>query len=128
MALKLSFLRSWFKIWFSWLSSGSRQTPVRKRPMRRFAMLGGHVEWLESRSMLSVTVTSDTSDLQANATQIVIAGSGFDPIVDNNTVTFNDNATGTVVEATATSLTVEFDALPETAGSLTATVTSTGGA
>ena len=42
--------------------------------------------------MLAVTVTSDTSNLYANAAYITINGSGFDPIVANNSVTFDDGA------------------------------------
>jgi len=75
--------------------------------------------------MLSgVTVTSDTSNLMANAAAITIQGTGFDPIVGNNSVAFNDGAVGVVTAATATSLTVEFSTEPAAAGNLTAVVTS----
>ena len=77
--------------------------------------------------MLSgVTVTADTSNLLADAAAISISGSGFDPIVANNSVVFNDGAVGTVTAATSTSLTVEFSTDPTTAGNLTAVVTSNG--
>ena len=77
--------------------------------------------------MLSgVTVTADTSNLLADAAAISISGTGFDPIVANNSVVFNDGAVGTVTAATATSLTVEFSTDPTTAGNLTAVVTSNG--
>ncbi len=83
------------------------------------------LECLEDRTLLSgVIVTSNTANLAANATTIVIAGTGFDPIVANNSVAFNDNAVGTVTAATATSLTVEFATDPTTAANLTAIVTS----
>jgi len=42
---------------------------------------------LEARAMLSgVTVTSSTSSLSVTAPEIVITGTGFDPIVSNNSV------------------------------------------
>ena len=77
---------------------------------------------------LTPTVTASTANLAANATTITIAGTGFDAVTPgNNTVTFNDGATGTVTAATATSLTVSFAAKPAQAGSLTAVVTNTAG-
>ena len=65
-------------------------------------------------------VTASTADLAANATQITINGVGFDATAANNTVAFNDGAAGTVITATATSLTVNLSSRPATAGSLTA--------
>ena len=69
-------------------------------------------------------VTSSSASLAANATTLTIAGSGFDPTPSNDTVTFNDGASGTVTAATPTSLTVTFSADPTTAGNLTAIVTT----
>ena len=43
----------------------------------------------------------------ANDSSIVINGIGFDTTAANNTVTFNNGATGTVSSATATALTVD---------------------
>ena len=57
---------------------------------------------------------------------MTISGSGFDPTPGNNSVTFNDGASGTVTAATATSLTVTFTQNPTAAGSLTAIVTTGG--
>ena len=80
---------------------------------------------LETRAMLSVvTVTSSTTSLSVTSPEIVITGTGFDPIVSNNTVAFNNGAAGIVTAATSTSLTVEFTTAPDEAGSLTAVVTS----
>jgi predicted enzyme related to lactoylglutathione lyase len=69
-------------------------------------------------------VTMSTANLAANATQIVIAGFGFDPTAANNSVVFNDSAVGSVTTASATSLTVTFSTKPTSAGSLTAVVTT----
>ena len=44
-------------------------------------------------------VTASTASLPANASQITINGSGFDPTAANNKVTFNDGAAGTVTTA-----------------------------
>src|SRR2546423_14333496 len=96
--------------------------PARVRSRRRLA-----VECLEDRTLLSVTVTPDTSNLLADATGIVINGSGFDPIVANNSVVFDDGAVGIVTAATATSLVVEFTTGPAAAGNLSAVVTSHAG-
>jgi len=69
-------------------------------------------------------VTKNTTYLGSNATTITINGFGFDPSAGNNTVTFNDNAVGTVTTASATSLTVTFSTEPASLGSLTAVVTT----
>jgi hypothetical protein len=82
------------------------------------------LEALEDRTLLSVSVTLATTSLSASATEVVINGSGFDPIVSNNSVTFNKSAVGIVTAATATSLTVTFTTEPSSAGNLTAIVTS----
>ena len=77
--------------------------------------------------MLSgVQVTPDTSDFWANEPTIVIYGEGFDPIVANNSIVFNDGAAGFVTAATANSLTVSLATDPPSAGVLTAAVTSNG--
>ncbi|MDX1929109.1 MAG: IPT/TIG domain-containing protein, partial [Pirellulaceae bacterium] len=69
-------------------------------------------------------VTSSTANLAANANGITIYGSGFSTTAANNTVAFNNGATGNVTAATATSLTVTFVDRPTTAGPLTVQVTS----
>ncbi len=70
-------------------------------------------------------VTSSTASLAANATTVTINGFGFDSATpSNNTVTFNDSATGTVTSATSTTLTVTFGTKPASVGSLTAVVTT----
>jgi hypothetical protein len=88
------------------------------------------LEYLEGRAMLSVTVTPNTSDLAADATAIVIAGSGFDPIVANDSVAFTDGngtVTGTITAATPTSLTVAVSPTSQVvAGDLAAVVTADG--
>ena len=74
------------------------------------------------------TVTLATTSLPINSTTVTIAGTGFDSSTPaNNTVVFNNSATGTVTAATATSLTVTFGSQPAAVGSLTAVVTSFGG-
>ena len=73
------------------------------------------------------TVTSSASNLALNAATLIIAGSGFDTIAANNTVTLNNGATGTVTAATSTQLTVTFTSPPTSTGSLTAVVASFGG-
>ena len=71
-------------------------------------------------------VTANTTNLSTNASSIVITGTGFDPQAGNNSVVFNDGATGTVTTATATSLTVTFSTHPTSAGTLTAIVATDG--
>jgi hypothetical protein len=69
-------------------------------------------------------MTLNTASQSVTAATITIGGSGFDTTPGNNTVVFNDGAVGTVIGATATSLTVAFSTDPTTAGSLTAAVTT----
>src|SRR5262249_7769959 len=71
-------------------------------------------------------VTSSTANLAANASTLTINGFGFDTTAGNNSVAFNDSATGNVTAATATSLTVTFFAAPKPASHLTAMVTTDG--
>jgi uncharacterized protein YkvS len=71
-------------------------------------------------------VTTSSASLAANAATLAITGSGFDPTPGQNTVAFNDGATGIVTAATATSLLVTFTHQPTTAGNLTAVVTTNG--
>src|SRR5208282_2951820 len=87
-------------------------------------------EYLEGRALLSVSVTSTPgTDYAANTPAILITGSGFSPIVHNDSVTLNSVNGGTVgctvTAATATALIVDLTAVP-TAGPLTAVVTSNG--
>ncbi len=70
--------------------------------------------------------TASTAHLALNATQITIAGVAFDPVAANDTVTFNDGATGTVTAATFNSLTVKFSKAPTNLGSLTVIVKADG--
>src|SRR5207248_861055 len=69
-------------------------------------------------------VTGSVSPIAANGTTVVINGFGFDTDVLNTTVAFNNGAAGDVTAATANSLTVTFSTKPDTAGSLTAIVTT----
>src|SRR5207244_4109998 len=69
-------------------------------------------------------VTSNITNLAANATTLTISGFGIDTTAGNNTVAFNDGAVGTVTAATATSLTVTFSTKPTGVGNLTAVVTT----
>ncbi|OWK43391.1 FG-GAP repeat domain-containing protein [Fimbriiglobus ruber] len=71
-------------------------------------------------------VTTSAADLAANAATLMISGFGFDPTVANDSVAFDDGASGTVTAATPTSLTVTFSTLPTTASGLTAVVTIDG--
>lgn len=68
--------------------------------------------------------TGSIVDLALTESSIVIEGFGFSPTAANNTVVFNNGATGTVTAATATSLTVTFGTKPVATGSLTAVINS----
>ncbi|MFO1065422.1 MAG: hypothetical protein U0892_16270 [Pirellulales bacterium] len=68
-------------------------------------------------------ITSSSTGLSANASQILIAGYGF-TTAGNNTVVFNNAAVGTVSAATANQLTVDFSTKPTNAGSLNVVVTT----
>ena len=70
------------------------------------------------------SVTSNTSNLAATATTLIITGSGFDTTAANNTVILS-SGTGTVISATATQLTITLNT-PPSVGNLTAVVTSNG--
>ena len=61
-------------------------------------------------------VTSSVAGLAANASTLSITGSGFDPTIGNDNITFNDGAVGTVTAATPTSLTVALGTDPTSAG------------
>jgi hypothetical protein len=71
-------------------------------------------------------VTVATTSITAVDSTITITGAGFSTVAANNTVTFNNGAVGTVTTATATSLLVTFSTKPQTAGILTAVVTTSG--
>ena len=108
----------------SWFISGRdsrKQNEYRRMRAKRISPF----ESLEDRELLAVVVTLDTTNIQPDVPAIVIQGSGFDPIVSNVIVTFNDGAVGTVIAATETELTVEFATPPTAAGILTAIVTTT---
>ncbi len=102
----------------------TRRHKSRNRMVEVSASTMHSLEVLEDRTLLSVSVTPATTSLSASATEVVINGTGFDPIVSNNTVTFNKGAVGVVTAATATSLTVTFTTEPSSAGNLTAVVTA----
>lgn len=105
----------------SWLRM-SRDTHNQREYRRIRAKRLSPFESLEDRAMMTVVVTPATTSILPDVTAIVIQGSGFDPIVSNDTVTFNDGAIGTVTAATDTQLTVEFATPPSAAGPLTAIV------
>jgi hypothetical protein len=69
-----------------------------------------------------IVVTPNSDYLAINAPTLVIAGSGFSATANQNTVTFNLGAVGTVTSATTTELTVTFSTQPTADGSLTAVV------
>ena len=70
-------------------------------------------------------VTPSSAGLAADATNITIAGLGFDSNIANDSVTFDNGVTGSVIGATSTSLTVSVSGLDSvTAGTaLNANVT-----
>ena len=72
-----------------------------------------------------VVVTANTANVAINASNITIAGIGFDPNSANDTVSFNLSAVGSVTSATATSLVVTFSTDPTAYGNLTAIVSTT---
>src|SRR5882672_4527018 len=72
----------WLKTWLHSTFTSHRPARVQRRRLQW--------ECLEDRTLLTVSVTLDTSNLLANAPTMVIMGSGFDPIVANNSVVFND--------------------------------------
>jgi hypothetical protein len=76
-------------------------------------------------TIVAPTVTLNTANLASNATTLTIAGTGFNTIAANNTVTLS-SGTGTVTNATATQLTITFTSLPSASGSLTAIINSFG--
>ena len=69
-----------------------------------------------------IVVTPNSDSRAINAPTLVIAGSGFSATANQNTVTFNLGAAGTVTSATTTQLTITFSTQPTTTGSLTAVV------
>ena len=74
------------------------------------------------------TVTASTATLAYGAGTMTITGTGFvagKPVAHQ--VTFNNGVMGTVIEATATTLTVQFSTQPPLNRALTAIVTSVGG-
>jgi len=76
-------------------------------------------------TIVAPTVTLNTANLASNATTLTIAGTGFNTIAANNTVTLS-SGTGTVTNATANQLTITFTTLPSASGSLTAIINSFG--
>ncbi len=70
-------------------------------------------------------VTSNTATLAANAPSLTIKGVGFSSTAGNDTVKFNNGATGKVTSATSTALTVT-SLTGLVSGSLTVIVTSNG--
>src|SRR5690606_16138466 len=73
-------------------------------------------------TVIPAVTPSPSNLITANASTITINGYGFDPTPGNNTVTFDNGATGNVTAASATSLTVTFVNKPTEAGQLNASV------
>ena len=69
-----------------------------------------------------IVVTPNSDYMAINAPTLVIAGTGFSATANQNTVTFNLGAVGTVTSATTTELTITFSTQPTADGSLTAVV------
>jgi len=69
-----------------------------------------------------IVVTQNSDSRAINAPTLVIAGTGFSATANENTVTFNLGAVGTVTAATTTQLTITFSTQPTSTGSLTAVV------
>ena len=115
-----NWIRSWLQMFRPARAKNKHGRGVGRRSLR--------VESLEGRALLSVTVTSSSANLLANASAIVISGTNFDPIVANDSVTFtngNGTVTGTVTAASATSLTVAIDPTSQlVGGNLDAQVTA----
>jgi Ca2+-binding RTX toxin-like protein len=78
-------------------------------------------------ALAAPTIAPTTSDRAINASTVTITGTGFDLTPANNTVNFNLGATGTVVAATPTELTVALTTPPTATGELDASVTTVGG-
>ncbi len=108
-------VRSWF--------GADRETHRRAERKRTRVARRLPFESLEERALLTVVVDPTTTSVFQDVPAIVIHGSGFDPIVANNTVDFNDGV-GTVISATDSELTVEFTTPPSEAGILTAVVST----
>ncbi|MCU1441719.1 MAG: hypothetical protein JWP85_2716, partial [Rhodoglobus sp.] len=77
-------------------------------------------------TVISLSITSSTTNLVQSAATLDIAGTGFSTTPANNTVTFNNGAVGTVTSATSTLLTVTFSTKATSLGALNATVTVVG--
>jgi hypothetical protein len=78
---------------------------------------------------VSPTLTASTSNVAINAPTLTLTGTGFDPTVANDSVTFTTlGAAGTVssVNGAGTQMTVTFTTPPTGIGLLKATVTSDG--
>ncbi len=108
----------------SWLM-GNNQARDERHRRRRMRANRRTFEPLEERDLFAITVDVNTANINPDVAAIIITGSGFDPIVTNNTVTFNNSAAGTVTSATPTQLSVQFTTPPDDAGSLTAVVATT---
>lgn len=120
--MKKSLIWSRFRL-LSWLMGNRQAKKERARRQSRIRSRG--FERLEERELFAVVVNANTANINPDVSAIIISGSGFDPIVSNNTVTFNNSASGTVISASPTQLTVQFTAAPDDAGSLTAVVATT---
>lgn len=120
--MKKSLIWSRFRL-LSWLMGNRQAKKERARRQSRIRSRG--FERLEERELFAVVVTANTANINPDVSAIIISGSGFDPIVSNNTVTFNNSAAGTVISASPTQLTVQFSTAPDDAGSLTAVVATT---
>ncbi len=104
------------------LSAGTHMLDAEYPAQGNYAASGDTAISLSAAPM----VTSNSTNLAANAPSITITGFGFDPTAANNTVVFNDGAVGSVTTASSTSLFITFSAEPASVGSLTAVVTTDG--
>lgn len=88
----------------------------------------GQLDALAPVTVANVTpaVASSLTHLAINATELIISGFGFDPVANNNRVTFNNGAVGTVtaVNATGTSMIIVLSTPPSKPGLMTAIVTT----
>jgi hypothetical protein len=118
------------KIWSAWIqhaTNASSRSQARKAASHKFRCRP-HFEALEDRLTPSApTITSSTAPLAANATVLNVNGTGFDVNTANDSISFsNAGVTGTITNATSTTLTVGISGLSGLTGGtdLDATVTA----
>ena len=74
----------------------------------------------------SLSVTTNATSIPNYTSPITITGTAFSPTTGNDTVTFDNGVSGSVIAATTTSLTVALTTPPGTHGNLDAIVTVAG--